>query len=106
MRPLYVSPTGRGGVDFGIQNILRAVRRAGLARAELLRLAGYAYRDLEAQGVLFAVARVECRFRAPGRYDDVLTLTTRIERMTRARIDHSYVLRRGETRVLRRSARP
>src|SRR5215212_5317429 len=38
IRPLYISPTGRGGVDFGIQNILRSVRRAGLARAELLRL--------------------------------------------------------------------
>jgi glycosyltransferase involved in cell wall biosynthesis len=38
MRPLYISPTGRGGVDFGIQNILRSVRRAGLERAELLRL--------------------------------------------------------------------
>lgn len=38
MRPLYISPIGRGGVDFGIQNILRAVRRAGLQRAELLRL--------------------------------------------------------------------
>ncbi|GAB4192974.1 MAG: glycosyltransferase family 4 protein [Roseiflexaceae bacterium] len=38
MRPLYVSPTGRGGVDFGIQNILRAVRRHGAPRAELLRL--------------------------------------------------------------------
>ena len=38
MRPLYISPVGRGGVDFGIQNILRSVRRAGLERAELLRL--------------------------------------------------------------------
>lgn len=38
MRPLYISPVGRGGVDFGIQNILRSVRRAGLQRAELLRL--------------------------------------------------------------------
>src|SRR5438105_3691449 len=38
MRPLYISPQGRGGVDFGIQNILRSVRRAGLERAELLRL--------------------------------------------------------------------
>jgi glycosyltransferase involved in cell wall biosynthesis len=37
IRPLYVSPVGRGGVDFGIQNITRSVRRAGL-RAELLRL--------------------------------------------------------------------
>src|SRR5512145_1018424 len=38
MRPLYISPTGRGGVDFGIQNILRAVRSFGLERAELLCL--------------------------------------------------------------------
>ena len=38
IRPLYVSPTGRGGVDFGIQNIVRAVRRVGLSGAELLRL--------------------------------------------------------------------
>jgi glycosyltransferase involved in cell wall biosynthesis len=38
MRPLYISPIGRGGVDFGIQNILRSVRRSGLADAELLRL--------------------------------------------------------------------
>jgi glycosyltransferase involved in cell wall biosynthesis len=29
---------GRGGVDFGIQNILRSVRRYGAPRAELLRL--------------------------------------------------------------------
>lgn len=38
MRPLYISPTGRGGVDFGIQNITRAVRRHGAPRAELLQL--------------------------------------------------------------------
>lgn len=38
IRPLYVSPIGRGGVDIGIQNILRAVKRAGLSEAELLRM--------------------------------------------------------------------
>jgi glycosyltransferase involved in cell wall biosynthesis len=37
MRPLYISPVGRGGVDFGIQNITRSVRAVGL-RPELLRL--------------------------------------------------------------------
>lgn len=37
LRPLYISPIGRGGVDFGIQNITRSVRAAGL-RPELLRL--------------------------------------------------------------------
>jgi glycosyltransferase involved in cell wall biosynthesis len=37
VRPLYLSPIGRGGVDFGIQNITRSVQRAGLD-ARLLRL--------------------------------------------------------------------
>ena len=68
-----------------------------MGRTELLRLAGFRYRDLEERGVLFAVAKVECRFRAPARYDDELVLSTKIDRMTRARIDHSYILRRGET---------
>ncbi|MBK8268847.1 MAG: acyl-CoA thioesterase [Planctomycetes bacterium] len=65
-----------------------------MGRTELLRLAGFRYRDLEAQGVLFAVAKVECKFKAPAHYDDDLVLTTKIERMTRARIDHSYQLKR------------
>jgi glycosyltransferase involved in cell wall biosynthesis len=38
MRPLYISPRGRGGVDFGIQNIVRSVRRYGAPQAELLQL--------------------------------------------------------------------
>ena len=32
LRPLYVSPIGRGGVDIGIQNILRAVKRGNRRR--------------------------------------------------------------------------
>lgn len=67
-----------------------------MGRTELLRQAGFRYRDLEAQGTLFVVAKLECRFKAPALYDDELVLSTRIERMTRARIDHAYVLRRGD----------
>jgi acyl-CoA thioester hydrolase len=65
-----------------------------MGRTELLRLAGVRYRDLEERGVLFVVAKVECRFRRPARYDDTLTLQTRIVRQTRARIDHEYKLLR------------
>jgi acyl-CoA thioester hydrolase len=69
-----------------------------MGRTELLRQQGFRYRDLEARGFLFVVARVECRFRAPARYDDDLILTTRIERLSRAKIDHVYKLRRdGQT---------
>jgi acyl-CoA thioester hydrolase len=65
-----------------------------MGRTELLRLAGFRYRDLEAKGILFAVVKLECRFRSPAKYDDELVLTTTIERMSRARIDHTYTLRR------------
>jgi acyl-CoA thioesterase FadM len=37
------------------------------------------------------------RFVRAARYDEELTLTTRIVRQTSVRIDHAYELRRGET---------
>jgi len=65
-----------------------------MARTELLRRTGVRYRDLEERGYLFVVAKVECRFRRPARYDDLLTLKVTITRLTRARIDHRYELYR------------
>ena len=68
-----------------------------LGRTELLRRGGHSYRDMEQRGHFLVVARVQCKFIKPARYDDVLTLTTRIERVTAARIDHSYELNRNDT---------
>lgn len=65
-----------------------------MARTELLRLAGFRYRDLEERGFLFVVAKVQCRFRRPARYDDELKLQVEITRISRARIDHAYKLYR------------
>ena len=68
-----------------------------MGRTELLRKAGVAYRDLEDAGVFFVVAKLACRFMVPAHYDDELVLTTTIKRMTTARIDHIYSLRRKGT---------
>lgn len=68
-----------------------------MGRTELLRKAGVRYRDLEERGVLFVVAKIGCKFRRPGRYDDLLRLHVEIARQTRARIDHVYRLYRDET---------
>ena len=68
-----------------------------MGRVELLRAIGFSYADMERDGVFFVVARVEVRYKAPARYDDELTLTTRVVRQTHVRIDHAYELRRGET---------
>lgn len=70
-----------------------------MGRIELLRSIGHSYAELEKAGVFFAVIKVECRYRAPGRFDDELTLTTRIVKQTTVRIDHEYELRRGETLI-------
>jgi acyl-CoA thioester hydrolase len=65
-----------------------------MGRTELLRQAGMAYRDLEEAGVFFVVAKCSAAFHAPARYDELLVLATRIERMGAARIDHAYELKR------------
>jgi acyl-CoA thioester hydrolase len=67
------------------------------ARTELLRANGVRYRDLEASGVFFVVYKCSCTYRRPVRYDDVVTVRTRVGRMSRTRIDHAYeIVRDGE----------
>jgi acyl-CoA thioester hydrolase len=68
-----------------------------MGRVELLRSLWRNYADLEREGIFFVVTKVECRYRAPARYDEVLTLTTTVARQTHVRIDHTYVLKREAT---------
>ncbi len=63
-------------------------------RIELLRSHGMTYKDLEDQGFLLVLTKVEVRYKAPARYDDLLTLRTIVERTTAVRIDHRYELLR------------
>ena len=62
----------------------------------MLRRNGIRYRDMEERGFFYVVARIGCRFRAPAGYDEVLTLTTTTEKLTRVRVEHSYRLLRGD----------
>ena len=113
MRPLYISPIGRGGVDFGIQNILRSVRRAGLDRAELLRLPeiynfapfliarGLPARWWERFDIIQGRSRVAFGLRAPGRPlvttvhhlttdPDLLPYSSRAQRLFYRLIEYRY----------------
>lgn len=60
------------------------------ARTELLRSLGLTYRDMEDQGFLLVVTRVEVHFRRPAKYDDLLTVRTTVTKTTIVRIDHKY----------------
>src|SRR5437764_6380673 len=67
------------------------------ARTELLRAQGYTYKDMEDQGYLLVLTRVQVRYRRPAWYDDVLTIRTTVVRTTSVKIEHRYeVLRDGE----------
>lgn len=68
-----------------------------IGRTELLRRNGLTYREMEERGFFYVVAKLECRFRAPARYDDQLTLTTTTSRLTPFRVDHTYRVTRGDT---------
>jgi acyl-CoA thioester hydrolase len=68
-----------------------------MGRIELLRHLGHSYADLEKRGIIFVVVKAEVKYRAPARFDDELTLITRIVRRTTVRFDHAYELRRGDT---------
>ncbi len=63
-------------------------------RTELLRAQGIAYRDLEDQGYLLVLTRLQVRYRSPARYDEVLTLRTSVVRTTLVKIEHRYELLR------------
>ena len=65
-----------------------------MGRTELLRVAGFRYRDLEERGVLMAVAALEVRYKAPARYDDELILETTLAEVGRVRLEHEYRLLR------------
>jgi acyl-CoA thioester hydrolase len=67
-----------------------------MGRTEMLRRTGLNYRDLERAGAYLVVSRLSLTFHQPARYDDVLTLETRISRATSARIDHAYRLLRED----------
>lgn len=64
------------------------------ARTELLRRNGFRYRDLETQGTLFVVYKASCKYLVPIRYDDQVTVTVKVVRITRTRVDHSYIIER------------
>lgn len=64
-----------------------------MGRTELLRAGGVSYAQLERAGTFLVVARLDMRFRRPARYDDLLDIHTRVQRVTRVKIVHDYEVR-------------
>jgi acyl-CoA thioester hydrolase len=60
------------------------------ARTEMLRDQGLAYNDLEARGLSLPVVEVKARYLKPVRYDDLVTVRTRVAKVSRVRLHLTY----------------
>jgi acyl-CoA thioester hydrolase len=73
-----------------------------LGRAEYCRAAGIRYRDMEQEdGILLAVAEVNCRYASPARYDEEVIVRTWIEQAHPRMVRFAYeMIEAATSRVL------
>jgi acyl-CoA thioester hydrolase len=72
-----------------------------IARTELLRQRGMAYRDCEAAGIFFVVARMSIKYQRPARYDDVLRVVVKARPSAGVKVEHDYeIFRTGDNALL------
>ena len=71
-----------------------------IARTDLYRTRGGSYRDFEASGLFVVVAKIECRYLSPARYDDLLKIFVKVDRITEAKIEQSYLVERDGQRMV------
>lgn len=66
------------------------------ARVEMLRAAGYSYKKLEEEGILLVLAEANVRYFLPAEFDDVLRIAVTTITAKGARIEHAYLVTRGD----------
>jgi acyl-CoA thioester hydrolase len=77
-----------------------------VARVEMLRASGKNYRELESEGIMLVVTKVNCEYFRGALYDDLLTIKTTVTKAKGVRIHHHYevysedeLVARGDTVV-------
>jgi len=71
-----------------------------IGRTEYCREAGFPYRRMEESGLLILVTGLECRFRAPARYDDDIRIVSRLSELASRGLAFEYEIRSDEDRLL------
>jgi acyl-CoA thioester hydrolase len=66
------------------------------ARTEFLRSLGYNYRLLEEKGLWLPVLEVNCFYKNPALYDDLITVTATLEELSRVKMKFKYTVTRDD----------
>ena len=91
-RIIYADTDAEGVVYYA--NYLKFFERG---RMEYLRQAGVSIIKLkEEKGILFAISKVECDYKAPALFDDEVTVETAVDRTTGVTVIFDQKVLRGE----------
>ncbi len=79
-----------------------------IGRVEALRNLGLRYRDFEENGIIMPVYENKSRYLSPAKYDELLTIRVKLEKLPSARIVFHYdiisengdILNKGETTLV------
>ncbi len=71
-----------------------------VGRVEFLRQLGFAYRDMESDGLHLPVVEVKCRYKQPALYDDEIIVRTTMLNMRSSMIRFGYEVLRAADRTL------
>ncbi|MBT4694253.1 MAG: acyl-CoA thioesterase [Planctomycetaceae bacterium] len=96
LRVRYQETDGQGIVHHG--NYFTYFEKA---RIEFLRHHGISYRDIEDSGLMLVVSEARAEYCEPAKFDDILHVSVSIARIKGAAIDHSYVIKRGDSEIVR-----
>jgi acyl-CoA thioester hydrolase len=70
-----------------------------VARVEYCRALGFRYKEMEADGILLAVAESHCRYVSPARFDDEVSLLTSVSDANRRFVTFDYEMSVGNRRL-------
>jgi acyl-CoA thioester hydrolase len=71
-----------------------------VGRVEYLRKLGFAYRDMEQDGLHLPVVEVKCRYKSPALYDDEILVRTHMSNLRGPMVRFSYEILRANDHAL------
>ncbi len=71
-----------------------------VGRVEALRSVGMSYRNLEENGIMLPVSEFHVHYLSPAKYDDELSISTKIASVTGPRILFEYEIRNQDNKLI------
>lgn len=94
---VYYADTDQGGVVY----YATFLRWFEIGRTELLRQQGHYYEKVEKKGIIAPVVEVNCVYKRPARYNDIIKIKTNIENIGNSSIKFKYkIINKKDSKLL------